>query len=244
MTHKPPNISRAGDRFATLACWLAAIIAATAAFLIGRTITFALGLSWHCQVLWLVLAFVVGVHVQRWVAARTVNKQSRSHSRSDKSSAGEQERRTKAGRILLALTTWLGVIFLPLGVLLNVGVLPPLPFRIAQSPEAWILVLGPMIILPSALLERCKPHWGAGLLMVSSILVGEFAIQTGMPGPGYDNWPAFVSITTITVPMMVLGFALLLTVKCPISRRLLIACLAIVSLSCAYFFLRYLSANC
>jgi hypothetical protein len=221
---------------AAIICWLSAILTGIATFLIGRKIALASCLTHHCQVVGSVFALVVGIYVYRLAAGWNMTKKLRSEYRGGEPSPGAPEPRPKAGHSLLVLTTWLGLICFLASILLNGGFLPLFPYRIAESPGVWVLVFGPMTVLPAALLEWCKPRWGAALFMVASVLAGEFAIQ------GRDEWLACFGLITLTAPMMTLGILLLLTAKRQFSLRTLMACMTIVAISSGFLALRYQNA--
>jgi hypothetical protein len=113
------------------------------------------------------------------------------------------------------------------------------PNGISQFPFVWVLVFGPMALLPVALLEWCRPRWGAATLMAASVLAGESAIRAGKWEGGYDEWTAFLGLTAVTVPLMTLGLALFVTAKRQFSLRTLVALITFVAVSSGYFFFRY-----
>jgi hypothetical protein len=194
-----------------------------------------------CLVTSAVVALAVGVCLYRSIAGGAIIKRFLSTNQGDKPPRRPYEVRTKAGRILLVLVTWLGLICLMVSMVLKSGFF--WFARVSESPEVWILVFGPMAVLPAAVVEWCRPRWGGALLMAASVVAGEFAVQAGKSGSGYDEWVVSFGICTVTVPMMTLGLALLLTANRQFSLRKLIVSLAIVAVSCGYLFLRYQNAS-
>lgn len=73
----------------------------------------------------------------------------------------------------------------------------------------WVVIAGPMALLPCALLERFFPRIGASAMIVAAILVAEVGIRSGRNYSGYAGIDALIVIGCITTPILLLGVSLL-----------------------------------
>jgi hypothetical protein len=73
----------------------------------------------------------------------------------------------------------------------------------------WVVMAGPIALLPCALLERFFPRIGASAMIVAAIVVAETGIRSGGDPSGYAGIDALIVIGCITTPILLLGLALL-----------------------------------
>jgi hypothetical protein len=73
----------------------------------------------------------------------------------------------------------------------------------------WTVVVGPMTLLPCALLERFFPRVGAVAMIIAAIIVAESGIRCGCNDWGYCGVDALIVIGCITTPMLLLSVSLL-----------------------------------
>jgi hypothetical protein len=73
----------------------------------------------------------------------------------------------------------------------------------------WVVIAGPIALLPYALLERYFPRLGAIAMIVAAIFVAEAGIRSGRNYWGYAGGDALVVIVLITTPILLLGLSLL-----------------------------------
>jgi intracellular septation protein A len=73
----------------------------------------------------------------------------------------------------------------------------------------WIVVAGPIGLLPYALLERFLPRIGAICMIAAAIFIAEAGIRSGRNYWGYAGVDALIVIGTIAVPFLLMGYILL-----------------------------------
>jgi hypothetical protein len=73
----------------------------------------------------------------------------------------------------------------------------------------WVVVAGPIALLPCALLERFCPRAGAAAMVVAAIFVAEAGIRSGRNDWGYAGTDALIVIWCIATPMFLLAVSLL-----------------------------------
>lgn len=114
----------------------------------------------------------------------------------------------------------------------------------------WVVVAGPMALLPCVLLERLFPRAGAIAMIIAAIFAAEAGIRSGRNYWGYAGVDALIVIGSITTPMLLLAGALLALGAPQIRRRMVIVAifvmiLLVVGLGVRYRGERdYWNANC
>lgn len=73
----------------------------------------------------------------------------------------------------------------------------------------WVVLAGPMALLPYALLEKFFPRVGAVAMIIAAIAVAEFGIRSGRNYWGYAGGDALIVIGCLAAPMLLQGVALL-----------------------------------
>jgi hypothetical protein len=73
----------------------------------------------------------------------------------------------------------------------------------------WVVIAGPIALLPCALLERFFPRIGAAAMIVAAIFVAEAGIRSGRNYWGYAGIDALIVIGCITTPILLMAVSLL-----------------------------------
>ena len=73
----------------------------------------------------------------------------------------------------------------------------------------WVVIAGPMGLLPCALLERFFPRVGAIMMILAAIFVAEAGIRSGRNYWGYSGADALIVIGCIAAPIFLLAVRLL-----------------------------------
>jgi hypothetical protein len=140
---------------------------------------------------------------------------------------------TECYRVLLILTTWLGTMLVPYGVLMSLfsvsRAFPGMDF----GRSWWMLAISFLGVLPLAVLEWRRPRWGAAGLIAISFLAGEYCIRAGWVPQHFRNDDVRVLIMLcFALPMLVLGTALALTARRQYRLCTLVCMVLLVALGC------------
>jgi hypothetical protein len=73
----------------------------------------------------------------------------------------------------------------------------------------WVVIAGPIALLPCALLERFFPRVGAAAMIVAAIIVAEAGIRSGRNYWGYAGVDALIVVGCIAAPILLLAVSLL-----------------------------------
>lgn len=103
----------------------------------------------------------------------------------------------------------------------------------------WVVVAGPIALLPCALLEWRRPRAGAGALVVAAAFAGEAGIRASRTGSEYAWDDALIVIGGIATPMLLLAMALLVLGAGRARRRAVIVASLAVSVFVVGLLFRY-----
>jgi len=114
----------------------------------------------------------------------------------------------------------------------------------------WVVVAGPMALLPYALLERFLPRAGAAAMIVAAVFVAEAGIRSGRNYWGYAGVDALIVIGCIATPIFLMAVSLFALAAGPIHRRAVIVALIATTLLALVISVHYVAekdywnANC
>jgi len=104
----------------------------------------------------------------------------------------------------------------------------------------WVVIAGPIALLPCALLERFFPRIGASAMIVAAIFVAEAGIRSGRNYWGYAGIDALIVIGCITAPLLLLAVSLLALGARRIRWQAVIAALFVMILLAVGLGVRYM----
>jgi len=97
----------------------------------------------------------------------------------------------------------------PVAEMFQVDKLTGLPNHYFEFWIFWVVLAGPIALLPCAVLEKFFPRVGAIAMIIAAIAVAEFGIQSGRNYWGYSSEDALIVIGCIAAPILLQGVALL-----------------------------------